>query len=214
MKVAEAQRLVAKAGAHEVELALHIERAANHLVLPGSLQGRVGEGGPVGLVRLWKACFGELRFEADIELRREIQFVEAEPAPGLRFGPLRRLLRRLFRRRLLLRARVGRGLRFGLRFSLFGLRLDAIGSVGRVLANSQREASYFLPIVIRRNEVDGQFGRAERQRERLSGVIFQALRRDDEEIGHIGRADENSQSAVTSRKRTIDGQLERLVGRY
>src|SRR5262245_29984457 len=66
LKVAEAQRLVAKAGADEVKLALHIERAASHLGLPGSLHGRVGEGAPVGPVRLWKMSFGELRIEADV----------------------------------------------------------------------------------------------------------------------------------------------------
>jgi hypothetical protein len=105
-------------------------------------------------------------------------------------------------------------LRFGLCFRLFGLRLDALRPVGRVLANSQREAGYFLPIVIRRNEVDGQLSRAWRQRQRLSCVIFQALRREDEEIRHIGRADENSQSAFAGRERTADGQLDRLVRRY
>src|SRR5262245_6422401 len=118
---------------------------------------------------------GELRFEADVELGREVQFVEAEPALDRRPGPRWRLLR-LLRRGLLLGARAGRGLRLSLRLSLFSLRLGVFRISFDVGANAQREASQFLPIVIRRNEVDGQLGRAEGQRERLSNGIFQALR--------------------------------------
>ena len=147
MKVAEAQRLVAKAGAHEVELALHIERAANHLVLPGSLQGRVGKGGPVGLVRLWKAVSANCDLKPILNCGAKSNLSKPNLRLACGSAPCDDCCDAVPASAPVARSRRS-WLRFGLRFSLFGLRLDATGSVGRVLANSQREASYFLPIVI------------------------------------------------------------------
>src|SRR5262245_21221026 len=202
---AEAQRLIAKTRSDEVELLLHIESAASHLALPGSLHGRVSECGPAGTFRFGEVGFCVLRFETDVELWREVQFVEAQFTLDLWFGL--RLRRRMLRRSALLGARVSRGLRFGLRFRLFGLRLGAFGSTGRIVAHAQPVARQLSPIIARRDKVDGQFGRAEWKRERLSNVIFQALRRDDEEVGQINCADKDGQAAFANCKRTIEGQF-------